>query len=108
MKKIDAYKSVLGFVFKFQKGLSLSLEDGNFDISDISNFKEAFLDAPYAFAAFNFLKGSSFALTPEDLAELQVFVVKEFDIKNDKLENTIEDGLSLAISIFSFTEKFNK
>lgn len=103
--KLEAYKTILGFAFKLQKGISLALEDGKFDIGDIVHFQSAFLTAPFLPAALNQVKSGFKDISPGELEILKEFVTKEFDIKNDKLESNIEDGLALAINIFNFVKK---
>lgn len=107
MSKLEAIKVLLKFVFELQKGVSVSLEDGMFEISDVINFKNAFLQVPYVSVALPFLKGGFKDITVAELEIIKEYVVKEFDLKNDKTEEIIEESIGVAISIFSLVEKFS-
>ena len=102
---MEAIKILLNFVLKLQKGISISLEDGKFDISDINNFKDAFLQVPYVSVALPYIKGSFKDITMEELSELKLHFAKEFDLKDDKIENIIEESLSIGLALFSLVVK---
>lgn len=107
-KKLEAIKQVLRFVFSLQKALENALADGKFEVSDIIYFKDPLFLASDTLKSLPDLKGGLKGSTPEQIEELRLFFVQEFDLKNDKVEEIIEDAIKIAISIFGLIKKSKK
>jgi len=108
VKKLEAIKQTLRFVFSLQKALENALQDGKFEVSDIIYFKDPLFLAPDTFKLLPELKGGLKDASPEQIEELRLFFVQEFDLKNDKLEDLIEESIKVAISIFALIKKSKK
>ena len=98
---IKETKEVVGFIISLGEGIALAIEDG-LGLDDIVHFMEALMRAPTAFAGMDLVPAELKDLSPEEAQELKDYIAEDFDIPNDKLEDTIERALQLAVDLYEF------
>lgn len=105
MPGIQESKELIAFTLKLGNGLGASLEDGKLSFTDAPKFMDAMMAAPAAFQGISEVPAEMKDLDEAEKAELIAYAKTEFDIPQDKVEELVEEGLSLAIAIYNFVEK---
>lgn len=105
LARLEAIKVAMKFLFSFQKAIENSLSDGKFEVSDLMFFKDTLFGAPAVYKLLPFIQEGVKSLDKKSIEELHAYFVKEFDLKNDKVEEIIEEGLKVVISIFGLIAK---
>lgn len=101
-------KDLLKFVFGLAMAADKAASDGKFSLEDIGLFMAPMVDAPAAFTGLKNLGTEFKNLSPEQAAELNVWVKQNFDIAEDKVEAAIETGLQIALQIAALVLSFKK
>ena len=105
---IKETKELLKFVIDFGEAIETALADKKFEIAELSLLIAPLMQVGPAFEGIDKLGGEMKDLTEAEMAELKAYVEDELDLKNDNLEEIIERGLGLAITIYSFVKLFKK
>jgi hypothetical protein len=105
MPDIKETKEALAFVLSLGNALGTTLADGKITLSEAPQFMGALMAAPAAFQGLTEVPAELKDLDDAEKAELMAFVQSEFDIPNDQIEGVIEEGLALALAIYTFVEK---
>ena len=98
---ITETKEIVGFMISLGEGYALAAKDG-WSYDDFMHFMEAFQRGPSAFAGITLVPKELADLSPEEAQELKDYVAADFDIENDKLEDTIERALQLGVDLYEF------
>ena len=102
-------KELLTFAFRLAKAVDDSLEDGKVNfVLDAPKFLPALMAAPKAFAGMNLVLLELEDLDDSEHAELMEWVKKEFDLRDDRLEASIEEAVNLALHVYRFSRVFAK
>lgn len=103
-------KELLTFVFGFVKGIDDSLQgDGKFTVSDIPNFLPSLLAVKAAFEDIDMVPVEFANMTQEEADELKVWVEENFKISANKVEEAIEDAITIVLDIWVlYVRYFNK
>lgn len=102
-------KELLTFAFRLAKAVDDSLEDGKVNfVLDAPKFIASIMAAPKAFAGMNLVLLELEDLDETEHAELMAWVKAEFDLRDDKLEASIEDAVNLALHVYRFSRVFAK
>jgi hypothetical protein len=102
---IDETKEALKFVLGLGNALGTALEDKKFSMSDLPAFMGPMMAAPAAFSGISNVPKEMGDLDDQEKADLMQFAKDEFDLADDKLEGTVEEGLALAVQIYAFVKK---
>lgn len=104
---IDNIKKAVRLSVDFIKQIEQSTSDG-FQITDLFSFVDELSRLPEVIANRNQLVDELKDLSAEERMDLQLFVINEFDIANDKAEAAIESALCLVISLISLITALKK
>lgn len=100
-------KEALIFVFALVKAIDESLKnDGKFTLGDVPNFLNALLAVKAAFEDIDMIPVEFENLTEEQAIELKAFVGSQFDISDDKVEEAIEDAISVILDIWVIYSRY--
>jgi hypothetical protein len=100
-------KELLSFAFKLAKAVDETVEDGKVSILlDAPKFLPALMAAPKAFAGIANVLLELEDLDAEEQAELMAWVKKEFDLRDNRLEASIEEAVNLALHVYRFARVF--
>lgn len=102
MAGIKETKEALRFGIALGEGVAASLIDGKVTFLDAVNFYSALMAAGDAIKDASQIPSELADLSEEEIAELKEFVMTEFDIDQDAIENAIKGGLNLVFSIVSY------
>jgi hypothetical protein len=108
MQNVQQTKEMLAFLFSLHMAYDKSTDDGKIDWTDISNLIEPAKLALPAIDSVASIKDELLTLSAEDKAELVKWAEETYNIKNDKLEEIVEEGLSLFLSLGRFILKLTK
>ena len=104
MERIKAFFKV--FV-EVGEQIDKNLQDGDWD-----KIKDSFTALQKLYPILGFLGPNfpdfSLLVVAENRMELEGYLKQEFDIPNDKLEQTIEEGISLANDSFTLGQRWMK
>lgn len=100
---IENTKKLLKFVFDVTKQASSSLKDGWQWTDAVSFFDEA-VQLPGAIKSIPQVKNEITELSTEERADLLAYFKEEFDIPDDKVEERIEKGIEIGLSILALVE----
>lgn len=103
---IKETKEIVKFGIDMGEAFDKAFSDGKFGVEDLSHFFTAFLSASDAFEGIGLVPNEIKDMSPEELLELKAYIVEEFDIANDKLEEVIEKSLSIALAIYEMIMLF--
>jgi hypothetical protein len=103
---LDETKDVLNFLAEFGENLSTALDDGDVDWGDLINFIPALAKAGPAWMGIEKVPGEITDMTPEEKAELDLYVMEEFDISEDNVEDYLERGFAVLTHLFEFVSTF--
>lgn len=95
-------QEALSFIISFAMAIDRSLEDGRFDVSDVAQFVDPLLKLVPAVEDASEIPSEITDLDAEEAEALRVFVSERFDIRDDQLEEIIEEGLSAAVALLRF------
>jgi len=98
-------KEVLSFLFSLNNAYWKAIEDGSISIGDLVFLYETLKTAGPAIEGIEKVLEEFQNMTAEDLEELKAFVVQEFDIPNDAVEQVIENGVKLVLDVVGFFMK---
>lgn len=106
--ELDNVKKMLVFLFALGKAVDSSIndEDGKITLADAPNFFPVLLTIAAAIEAGGKIPFEIAAATPEEAMELKRWIQEEFDITDDRVEEAIEDGMSIAVDLFRFFAKY--
>jgi len=99
-------KELLGFVLALGSACGKSIEDGKIGLGDLMHFISAMRQAGDAFEGIGSVPMEWAGMTDVQKEELKAYVVAEFDIPQDALEESIEIGLKVAIDLAYMITKF--
>ena len=100
-------KELLTFAFKLAKGVDETLEDGKVNlVLDAPKFIPALMAAPKAFAGIANVLLELEDLDEEEQKELMEWAKGEFDLRDDRLEASIEEAVNLALHVYRFARVF--
>jgi len=105
---IKETKEFLGFVLGLANATGKALEDGQVTLADIRFLIGVFADAGPAFDGLSAIPSEWKDLDKSEQEEIKQFVIKEFDIPQDKIEEIIERALVVGISLYQFVKDFFK
>lgn len=101
-------KDLLKFLFGLAMAADKAAADGKFGLEDLGVFMAPMADAPAAFTGIKNMGAEFKNLTPEQAAELNVWIKANFDIAEDKIEAAIETGIQIAVQIAALVLTFKK
>lgn len=96
---MNEIKEMLSFAFLLSSAIEKSLEDGKISIGDVPLFISPLLHAQSAFTGLDKIKEEMSVMDEVKKAELIEWLKQEFDLKHDKVENLIENGLIIGLSL---------
>lgn len=108
MVGVSNIKNVLALFFEMVEGISESLEDGKFGLTDAFNFFGTIQRLGPALSSMSKVSEELADLDEAERHELNQFIAKEFDIANDDIEGYIEKGLMGLILIGDLIPMFKK
>jgi len=95
-RELKETKELLSFVFALVYATSKTMQDGKFEYREALNYVGAVRKVANAVNGIDAVPAEIADLTNEEIDELKAFIVEEFDIENDVLEQNIEEMLDLA------------
>jgi len=105
---VKEIKEVLSFIISLGESLAASLEDGEITIFDAAKFWEPISKVSDAFEGLDKVVDELAHLGSDELILLVEWAKEEFDIPQDDIELTIEQGVTLAVQLLSFVIKLKK
>ena len=99
---IKETKEMLAAVFTLGNAVGKSLEDGKIGFDDFANFIPVLPKLGTAIANSDQIPKELKDLDKEEVEEIKAFIKEEFDISNDALEEMIEKGLDLIVTLYYF------
>ena len=102
---IQETKEVVGFIVELGNGIGKAREDGDWSASDLVYFMDALLAVPAAFQGIDKVPMEVKDLDEAEMKELSDYVVEEFDIPQDKIEEVIEDAIHIAWKVWELVKK---
>lgn len=94
--------AVVGLGIAFDK----SFADGKFQFTDALNFVAPAQNMPTSADALKNIKDQFLDLDSEEREEVIAFVREELDLRNDNLEEQIEDSFDLSLRIYGYVTKY--
>ena len=106
MAGIQQTKDVLKTAALIGNGVGISLQDGKFDLSDLTNFVNALISLPTAVDGITEVPTELKDLDPAERTELLNYFSQEFDIPHDKTEEAIEDHIEFLFALWKIVDKY--
>lgn len=103
---IQNIKEVMDFAITLAESLSLSLEDGQFDPTDVVNFIPTLQKVIPAFDEIGMVDDEFLDITDEEKEELVEYLQSNLDIADDTVEAFIEAAFATALELFKFISMF--
>lgn len=98
----------LKFVFALVNAVEAALEDKQISVSDIPLFLPALLALKDGIEDFDQIPVEFKMANQEEAEALKVWVLENFDVKDDKVEELIEDAFSVILDIWLMINKYTK
>jgi len=105
MERLKETKECLDFVISLGHALAASLQDGQLTVTDAINFWEPVSNLSDAIDGFDTVLDEIKSLDDDDFDHLYNYIIENFDIPSDQVEETLESGLYTVISILKFIQK---
>ena len=99
-------KQAIDFAIALGTGIEKSASDGVWNLSDIPNFIPAIVKLIPAIDGADQILLEFEALTPEQVAELKLYVSEQLDLEDDELEAFIEDAFKVMLDIFMLVKLY--
>lgn len=103
-RDIKETKEMLKLLLTLAEAIAGSLEDGKVGFSDMLRFFGALRAVGPAVKDIGNMAAEIADLSKEEMAELEQYVVAEFDIANDILEGYIEKGLQATLLVLELVK----
>ncbi len=108
MEKHKDLKELLSFGLSLIQAGESALADGKFDLSDVIKFWEPLQKFNDALDGAANIPKSLSSLSTAEAKSIYGWASKEFDLKNDNIENIVEKGLNIALLIISGIAELKK
>ncbi len=103
MAGIKETKELVTCILDFMEGIAVSLDnDGEITWTDAINFVSALKSMPRAFDGISEIPTEVGDLTENEVKELVEYVMEEFDIPQDQVENMIERALGIGFAVYDY------
>jgi len=100
-------KEGLTFVFALVKGITSALkDDGKITVGDLPHFLPSLLSVKGALEGIDKVPVEFKLASQAEADELKVWIKKEFDIPDDKMEQFIEDAFAVLLDMWVFTSRY--
>ena len=99
---------MLKFVVELSEAIDLSLQDGKFDLNDVSNLIKPMFTATEAFADIKEIPSEIANLTEEQKNELNVYLQEELELSSEKTEKVVELGFKIALDLAFLVQALKK
>lgn len=106
MYGIENLKKIVKFACDFTKEISNALADGKFQWTEVFGFFDEIMAIPGLVKAFPDVANEIGEITDAERAELNAYVIAEFDIPNDKVESFVENALMWTLSTVALIQQF--
>ena len=93
---------MLAFALALGNKLGQASTDGVIDFKDMALFLGPMLKLTEALNGADKIPGELRSMTSEDQALLEAYVIDNFDIPQDKIEERIEQGLAFGMAAFKY------
>lgn len=105
MLGVENLKKFVKFSLDLTEQIAESTADG-WQWTDALAFLDELITIPNVVKSWKDVSAELKELTPEERTELHEYVVGEFDLPNDRVEQFVEAALLQAISLISLVEQF--
>jgi hypothetical protein len=96
---VSNLKALLSFVISLVVAITESLEDGKLSLSDLFKFFNALKKAIPAFRGISQIRSEIQDLSDAEKTELSAQLAEELELKNETVEQYIEEALKMAIAL---------
>ena len=98
---MEELKRLLAFVIKLITAINTIASDGKLTFWELLKLRFIFKEVPGLLANWPTAKDAIENMTEDKMHEINLYVMLEFDIPNDKTEAVIEKAFSILLNIFS-------
>lgn len=95
---IDEVKDVVRLGCSMGNAISKSLEDGQFNLGDLTNFIDPAMKIPAAVEGFDLVDDQLLDMDDQEQAELQTMVQEEFNIPSAKAEEIVDRSFNFGMA----------
>lgn len=101
-------KEAFVFVIALVKAIDISINDGDekLGLEDVPNFFPAFFKLMPAIEGADRIPMELKAVDPAEAQNFKEWLKVELDLKDDKIEEAIEDGFAIILDIYMFWKKY--
>lgn len=99
---IENVKLFVGLGFKFGKQTETALADGQFTTSDAFGYLDELMEIPNVASHSKEELAEALDLDSDERTEINLWAKKEFDLKNDEVEEKVDASLDFAVSALIF------
>lgn len=103
--KLKETKEVVDFIISFAEALAASLNDGHLSVTDAIHFWEPISNISDAVEGFEDVLEEIKHLSEDDMHDLCEYIIEEFDIDQDDVEEMIEKALQTGVTLLTFVSK---
>jgi hypothetical protein len=96
---------VLKFVCALANGIGEAAKDGEISLGDATHLIPLMYKLPAAVDGIAELPAEASDLSGDEIAALVAMIKDELDLPQDKVEMAVEEGLDLALRLYSLVQK---
>ena len=106
MAGIKETKEVLDFTAAIGNATGVSLQDGKFDLMEITNYITALTKLPSAVDGIDQVPEELKDLYGAEAQEILAFFSEKLDLPQEEIETAVEDHLAVGLAFYRLVQKY--